>query len=356
MNRHDHGGDIYDLSPDILDFSANISPLGLPPGVLEAVRREAPRFDIYPDPRCGKLRELLGLYHGIDPKRIVCGNGAADLIYRIVKYLNPHKALLAVPSFSEYEKALVEGDCKITRYTLPAPLFGGNAGILPLITGETDILFLCNPNNPTGLLWNRDLMENIITRCRDTNTVLVIDECFNEFLDDPSGNSAIGFLNANSGLIILKAFTKVYAMAGFRLGYILCGDEEQSRGIAGIGQAWSVSSIAQIAGIAALKEKGYVEEVRRLVKTERKFMKAALGDLGLEVLGGEANYIFFKVTENSGFEKSCFFESILSCGFLLRSCANYPGLDDSYYRAALRRHEENKKLIYVLQSLRIRRK
>jgi threonine-phosphate decarboxylase len=360
MNKYDHGGNIYGVKTDLpgkpgarpLDFSANTSPLGVPSGVLDAVRREAPGFDIYPDPLCGELRQALGEHHRCDPKMIVCGNGAADLIYRTVNYVRPRRALIAVPSFSEYEKALEAERAEIVFYPLAPPRFEGNAEILSRVSGETDIVFLCNPNNPTGVLWDPRLIQSIIRKCTDTNTILVIDECFNGFLDDPAGNSAVEFLSRAPGLVILNAFTKVYGMAGFRLGYALCGSEEISRGIAGAGQPWSVSAAAQAAGIAALKESSYIEELRRLVKAERTFMKTALAGLGLEVLGGEANYIFFRLGGASGFERQGFFESLLARGFLLRRCANYPGLDDSYYRACLRKHAENESLIQALRALR----
>jgi threonine-phosphate decarboxylase len=355
MNKYDHGGNIYGITipprGKPVDFSANTSPLGVPPGVRDAIRREASRFDRYPDPLCGKLRKNLGKQYGYDPERIVCGNGAADLIYRIVKYVNPRGALIVAPGFSEYEKALEEEHTEITVYPLAGPRFEGDAGIVSFITDEIDLLFICNPNNPTGILWHPDLIESIITKCTDTHTVLVIDECFNEFLDDPAGNSARRFLNDVPGLIILNAFTKLYGMAGFRLGYVLCGSEEVGRGIAGIGQPWNVSSIAQTAGIAALKASGYVTKLRRLIKDERRFMKSALRDLGLEVLGGEANYIFFRINGASGFPSN-FFDLVLSQGFLLRRCANYSGLDDSYYRISLRKHRENKRLIQALRTLR----
>jgi threonine-phosphate decarboxylase len=359
MNKYDHGGNIYGIKADLpgklLDFSANISPLGVPSGVLDALLREAPRFDIYPDPGCGELREALGEHCRVDPKMIVCGNGAADLIYRIAAYIRPRQALVAVPGFSEYETALETERAEVTYYRLASPRFEGDSGILSFISGKTDILFLCNPNNPTGILWNPRLIESIVCKCTDTNTILVIDECFNGFLDDPAGNSAVKFLGYAPGLIILNAFTKLYGMAGFRLGYILCGSEKISRGIARAGQPWSVSSAAQTAGIAALKESSYVEELRRLVKAERIFMKTALADLGLEVLGGDANYIFFRLGVNSGFERYGFFESLLARRFLPRGCANYSGLDDSYYRICLRKHEENELLVQALRELRRRR-
>jgi threonine-phosphate decarboxylase len=360
MNKYDHGGNIYETKTPLagkpLDFSANTSPLGVPPGVLAALRREAPRCGIYPDPRCGKLRQALAEHHGYDPARIVCGNGAADLIYRIVKFIRPRRGLIVAPGFSEYEKALEEEHAEVISYPLAGPRFEGDAGILSSISDKTDIMFLCNPNNPTGILWDPGLIEAIIGKCRDTNTVLVVDECFNEFLDDPAGNSAKRFLGRAPGLIILNAFTKFYCLAGFRLGYGLCGREETSRGISATGQPWSVSALAQAAGIAALKASGYAARLRRLVKAERKYMKAALSNLGLEVLGGEANYIFFRLGEASGFETSRFFDLLLARGFLLRRCANYPGLDDSYYRISLRKHRKNKRLIQALLALQIRKR
>ena len=359
MNKYDHGGNIYGIKTGLpgrlLDFSANTSPLGVPPGVLDTLRREAPHFDIYPDPDCGELRKALGEHCRYDPKMIVCGNGAADLIYRIVSYVRPRQALVAVPGFSEYEKALEAEHAEIIFYHLAPPRFEGDAEILYFITGKRYILFLCNPNNPRGILWSPRLIESIICKCMDTDTILVVDECFNGFLDDPAGNSAVKFLDRSPALIVLNAFTKLYGMAGFRLGYILCGSEVIGRGIACTGQPWNVSAVAQAAGIAALTESSYVEELRCLVKPERTFMKTALADLGLEVLGGEANYIFFRLGDDSGFERTGFFEALLSRGFLPRSCANYPGLDDSYYRICLRKHGENELLVQALGELRGRR-
>jgi threonine-phosphate decarboxylase len=222
--------------------------------------------------------------------------------------------------------------------------------------------------------------------CAESNTLLVIDECFNEFLDDPAAHSAVGLLtdtgegsvpSVGSGvnppgaapLIILKAFTKLYAMAGFRLGYALCGGPEAAEGIAGTGQAWSVSAIAQTAGLAAFNETAYVEELRRLIQAEREPLKAGLSALGFEVLGGAANYLFFKVPRTSAphtrglapggnldlqsrrVVPPSLFQSLLDKGILIRSCANYPGLDNSFYRIAIRKPDENKALLDALGAI-----
>ncbi|MDR3160530.1 MAG: aminotransferase class I/II-fold pyridoxal phosphate-dependent enzyme [Spirochaetaceae bacterium] len=346
-----HGGDVYtpkyEEGRDLLDFSSNISPLGLPPGVLRGIVDAAAAFGIYPDPQCRELRAALERRHGVGADRIVCGNGAADLIYRIVGFFKPKKALITAPTFSEYEKALTEGGALVERFPLDYPDFAISERILPRINAGTGILFLCNPNNPTGNLIPRDLWEGILRRCAGTGTILVSDECFNDFLDDPRAHSSVRFLEGAAQLIILRAFTKLYAMAGLRLGYALFGSAERARGVAGTGQPWSVSTAAQVAGLRALEEAAYVEEVRSLVRRERPLMKAALASLGLEVLGGEANYLFFRLPGGAG-AGAAFFRALRDRGILIRSCANYPGLDDSFYRIAIRRPRENRRLLAAI--------
>lgn len=356
MNGLTHGGDIYtprfERGGTILDFSANTSPLGLPEGVVNAVRQGLESCAVYPDPLCRELRAALAEYHGIDPSRVVCGNGAADLIYRVVNALRPRAALVAAPAFSEYEKALQEGGARITRHSLTAPDFRFDESYLPKIRAETDILFLCNPNNPTGITIEPELLHTIAARCAETGALLVADECFNEFLDEPAAHSLVNLLSRMKRLIILKAFTKVYAMAGFRLGYCLCGSPELADAVAAAGQAWSVSGLAQLGGIAALKETDYVDKLRHLIQTERERMRSALRSLGLEVLGGEANYLFFRLGPASGFDPDRFFSGLLDRGVLLRSCANFSGLDNRYYRTAIRTPQENRVLLEALGQIR----
>lgn len=355
MKGISHGGDIYtprfERTRDILDFSANISPLGLPAGVASAVCQGLESCAVYPDPLCRELRIALAEHHRIDGSHIVCGNGAADLIYRIVHALHPRKALILEPSFSEYEKSLAEGGAEITRYSLAAPRFQLDRAFIQHINGETDILFLCNPNNPTGILIDPERLQEIAARCAETHTLLVADECFNEFLDEPAAHSLKDFLSAMKGLIILRAFTKVYAMAGFRLGYGLCGSPEIAAAVAAAGQAWPVSGIAQIGGIAALKEGEYVEKLRGMIRQERQKMREALAALGLTALGGEANYLFCRMDPASGFDPDCLYPALLDRGILVRNCANFSGLDKRYCRIAIRTPGENQVLLETLRRI-----
>ena len=212
------------------------------------------------------------------------------------------------------------------------------------ITPDVDMVFLCQPNNPTGLTSPRELLLHIAARCRDFGALLVLDECFTDFLDMPEANSMKRELEHFPNLLILKAFTKLYAMAGVRLGYALCADTALLEALAKAGQPWAVSSLAQAAGIAALREKDYVQRLRCLIGEERPWLLGELTALGLRVIPGEANYLLFACARPLTLP-------LRQRGILIRSCANYPGLDERWYRVAVRTHEENQHLVAALREV-----
>ena len=340
-----HGGDwagyqlAYGRLP--LDFSSNVSPLGVPEGVRTAIQKAAFWTDRYPDPLCRELRAALAEKEGVPASHILCGNGAAELIFRAVLALRPRRALITAPTFSEYETALHCAGCRVERYMLlPCQEFRVQEDILEKITPDTDILFLCEPNNPTGITTSRALLLQILERCREMQTRLLLDACFGEFLEE--AHTWKDQMEARPQIVILKAFTKLYAMAGVRLGYVLCGDTALLEKMRSAGPAWSVSSLAQKAGIAALKETAYAERVRALVKEQRPILAAALKGLGFSVIPGEANYLLFQ-------SRTPLVEPLKEKGILLRACGNYVGLDETWYRAAIRTAEENRRLILALK-------
>ncbi len=344
-----HGGDWAGYQQEYggmpLDFSANVSPLGLPEGVRQAVvaaLAEAPR---YPDPLCRALRERLGALHGVPPAQVLCGNGAADLIFRLALAARPRRALVTAPTFAEYEQALELVGCNTRRWVLtPAEGFAVTERILPAINRELDVLFLCEPNNPTGRTTHRGLLQQILERCRECGVLLAVDECFNDFLDEPAAHSLIGELAHCQNLVIFRAFTKHYAMAGLRLGYCL-GNRELLEQMARCGQPWGVSSLAQAAGLAALEEKAYSKTLRALIREERPFLAEGLAALGCQVFPGEANYLLFAHADREVCQK------LRSKGVLLRDCQNYPGLAPGWYRAAVRTREENQALLRALREV-----
>ena len=341
-----HGGDWAgyraEFGCDALDFSANVSPLGLPAGVAAAITNALPTADRYPDPLCRELRAALARAEGVPADWILCGNGAADLIFRLALAVRPRRALLPAPTFAEYEAALQTVGCAVQRVFLREENeFAVTEEFIDAVTPETDIVFLCQPNNPTGQVTPPALVERLVRRCAECGAVLVVDECFLDFLPDRDALTAKQLLRDAPQLIILKAFTKLYAMAGVRLGYALCGDAALLEKMRGAGQPWAVSSLAQAAGLAALQETAYAGAVRALIAEQRPRMAAGLRALGLRVMDGQANYLLFRATPDFG-------EKLRRRGAVVRSCANYPGLDAAWYRTAVRTAEENTRLLQIM--------
>lgn len=341
-----HGGDWAgyraEFGCDALDFSANVSPLGLPAGVAAAITNVLPTADRYPDPLCRELRAALAGAEGVPADWILCGNGAADLIFRLALAVGPRRALLPAPTFAEYEAALQTVGCAVQRVFLREENeFAVTEEFIDAVTPETDIVFLCQPNNPTGQVTPPALVERLVRRCAECGAVLVVDECFLDFLPDRDALTAKQLLRDAPQLIILKAFTKLYAMAGVRLGYALCGDAALLEKMRGAGQPWAVSSLAQAAGLAALQETVYAGAVRALIAEQRPRMAAGLRALGLRVMDGQANYLLFRATPDFG-------EKLRRRGAVVRSCANYPGLDAAWYRTAVRTAQENTRLLQIM--------
>ena len=345
-----HGGDwtayLEEHGRLPLDFSANVSPLGIPARVREAAVKALDAADRYPDPESRALRKKLSLYHGIGEERIVCGNGAADLIYRLCRCIKPEHAVLAAPGFAEYEKALsAAGSTVETLLLQPETGFRTNRGLIRLVRGGTGLVFLGNPNNPTGVLTEREELLELLSVCRRTDSVLAVDECFMDFVEEPARFSLSGLLEDWPELVVLKAFTKSWAMAGLRLGYALCGSEALAEALAEEGQPWPVSLPAQAAGIAALDEQDYLFTLRKLIAVERRRMREELTELGLRVVPGEANFLLFYSEERALSDK------LREKGILLRDCSSFKGLEQGWFRTAVRTEAENGELLRALREV-----
>jgi len=336
-----HGGDIY--TNDVwLDFSANVNPFGTPEAVKAAVREAAEHMDIYPDPYCGRLRAALAEKTGVDENCIICGNGAAELIYQFVNALRPKRTLLPVPSFADYEAALLSAGCEPVLYPLKREReFAICDDILDSISG-CDAVMLCNPNNPTGKMIDKALLMSIADKCRSCGTWLFLDECFMELCD--RGYSLAGEIKNDDKIFILHAFTKTYGMAGVRLGYGICAMEELLHRMSRISQPWNVSNTAQAAGLAALSCDTWAADARKLFREEKEYLMRELARLGIDVHYGEANFLF--ITGAYGL-----YEKLLRRGILIRSCANYHGLDKGDCRIAVRTHDENAALIKAVSEV-----
>lgn len=338
MMKNEHGGDIFEREI-LYDFSANLNPLGMPESVKNALQKSISEWEKYPDPFCRSLVKKLSERENFPPENIVCGNGAADLIFRIVQTVKPQKAVVCAPSFSEYSKALIQNECEILHYFLSEKSgFALDEKILEMLDESVQMLILCTPNNPTGRTIDSELLRRICEKCEANDIVFLCDECFIDFTENAA--HAEQFMNPN--VVVLKAFTKIYAMAGLRLGYALFGDAELAEKVRRNGQFWSVSAPAQTAGEAALDEKNYLEKTLELAKKEREFLTENLRNFGFKVYPSEANFILF-------YTKISLDEMLLSEKILIRNCANFDGLEQGYFRIALRPHEENSALVSAIE-------
>lgn len=338
-----HGGDIYQY-PDIIDFSANINPLGTPASVLQAITDSLQDVKNYPDIYCQKLRAQIAKFHDVDVEHVICGNGAADLIFRLVFALQPKKALVLAPCFAEYEQALKAVGAKVRHYKLNRKTFRLGADYQKALTDDLDMICLCNPNNPTGKTIDKELLQEVVRICRQKKIWLLLDECFLDFLEDEQDRTYLNDADKESYLFVLRAFTKMYAVPGVRLGYGICSDTGLLERMYQTGPPWNVSTLAQAAGIAALQEEEFVTKTRTYIKYEKLYLYRELTRLGIPFWEGAANYIFFRFKEGLK-------EKMIPHGILVRDCGNYRNLDATYYRIAVKTRECNEKLIEALEHI-----
>lgn len=338
-----HGGNIYDKNIR-LDYSANINPLGTPQGIREAITDTLQCLHLYPDPYCRELIKAISEFEEISEDYIFCGNGATELIYAYCDAVKPKLAVETAPTFSEYSLALERVGCRVERYLLDKSTeFVLDEDFLEYIEcKKPEVIFLCNPNNPTGRLISFSLLEKILKYCGENNIRLFVDECFLDLSDD--GISMKGYIEKYPQLFILKAFTKSYGMAGLRLGYCLTSDCELLQKMSRLVQPWNVSTVAQAAGIAALKEQEFLQSTKKLIVSERQWLKENLEKMGFWVCPSKVNYLLLHGLSDLD-------KKLKRYGIDIRSCSNFYGLSDGWYRIAVRRREENEVLIDTIKSI-----
>ena len=334
--RFEHGGNVY-AHPGCVDFSASLNPLGMPRGVREALAQNVDAFSLYPDPRCARLTDALARLEKVPREWIVACAGATDAFARICAVVRPQEAMVCSPCYSGYEQSLEQVGCAVRYHVL---LQKDDFALVGLPAGGVcqDVVFLTNPNNPTGRCIEREVLVTWLEDARKHGTTVVLDECFIDLTLREGSNCLLG---TYPNLVLVKALTKSFALAGLRVGYAMCSDERFAERLRAAGQPWAVSVPAQLAGEACLCDEGYLERSRRLVDAQRTRLVGALRSHGLRVVPGEANYLLFKGPVDLG-------KRLLAAGILIRSCANFRGLDDSWYRIAVRSPEENDRLMEAL--------
>ena len=370
-----HGGDIYRNKIN-LDFSVNINPLGISDKVRRALAESLGSAESYPDQKAEKLTEKLLKVIKINPENIVFGNGASELLMAAVHAFMPKKIMIPVPAFYGYEHAAKASGAHMDHYIMREEHgFELTEDFLQHITSDTDMLFIANPNNPTGKYISPELLEKILDKCEKNNVIVMLDECFMELSDEPETHSFLSRYDETGrfkNLLVLRSFTKTFAIPGLRLGYMVCADENKIREIKRHLPEWNISLPAQAAGIAALDETEKLGEVRKLIKKERDFLEKELTNMGFRCVPSRANYILFNVRagaerinfgnekifkekmEKSGSENIDLYEELLKKQILIRDCSDYCGISKGWYRIAVRSHEDNLAFIKGIKAVEMK--
>lgn len=339
-----HGGNIYDKQVK-LDFSVNINPLGIPEKVRKAAIRGVELSEHYPDVKQSRLLRKLAVFHEVNEDRLVLGNGASELIYALANAVRPKRALVLGPTFNEYERALGNVKCQV-EYYLAKEVDGFEIGenvLEKFRQGSYELLCICNPNNPTGKLIKKRILQDLVDIAKEKGVLVLIDECFMDFVKKEKEHTMLSRISSYSNVIILKAFTKIYAMPGLRLGYMVAGNKKMALALRKMLPPWNISVPAQAAGVAALKETDYVQRSRDYTITEREFMEQGLEQMGYPVFHSRTNYILFKGPK--GLQDIC-----MDKGILIRDAGSFKGIPKGFYRIGLKKREHNEQLLAVLKT------
>ncbi len=358
----EHGGDIYGNKNIELDFSVNLSPIGPPQEVCRLLAEEdwTEILSSYPDPTYRELRQALSQKMDFPEDWILCGNGASELLMAVVQAVRPKRAMIPVPSYQGYERVLEAAGAESLFYELDREKgFALTEDILEKTDGlkrlagmkDKTMLFLCNPNNPVGKCVEPALLKQIADYCKANHIFLVVDECYLDLLPDAGRRTMKHALPGNPYLIIVNAFTKAYALPGIRLGYLMTSNDELRTKTQMQQPEWSVSMLAQRAGIAALGSAEYLDAARQAVQTERDYICERLCEMGMDVFDGQAPFVMFR----SGKE---LYEPLKEKGILIRRCDGIRGVkkhseeeNGHYYRIGLRSHAENVRLMKAIREV-----
>ncbi len=354
MMKQLHGGNIREISQrygipeeEILDFSASINPLGISKSVFRAILDEMGRLVRYPEIDSYSLREILAGENPLRLENVLVGNGSTEFIYLIPKALRPKRALIPVPSFSDYERSLLleRGDVRFYPLRREDSFLLETDRFLEEIRDGIDLVWLCNPNNPTGGLIPRDEIRTILKATEPLGIPVVVDEAFMEFIPV---ESVRGWVREFGNLLVLRSFTKFFAIPGLRAG-ALYGSEALIRRIASCQEPWSVNRFAQSVVTAVLCDKDYQEESRLLVGQERLFLERELNKTpGIHVFPSCANFLLIETSPPMP-EPERLFDVLLRSGILVRNCESFRNLDSRFFRVAVRDHEENLLLIQTIR-------
>ncbi|MCJ7721556.1 histidinol-phosphate transaminase, partial [Candidatus Bathyarchaeota archaeon] len=356
-----HGGNVWEFSEkygipivEMIDFSISTNPLGAPETAMESIRRHLNLIKHYPDPNPEWLLVALAKSACVEPNNLIVGNGSTELIYLFNEVFleDGYEAVIPVPSFSEYKAAIER--------------FGGNMTFLRCdskknfqlnveelersISKKTRIIFLCNPNSPTGVLYEKADLLRIIKFAAEKNVLVFIDEDYIDFVDDGKRYSMAEYVKEYNNLFVLRSLTKFFGLAGVRIGFGI-GSPELVNFLKNVQMPWSINSLAMFATETAVKDIEFIKKSRLLVSNSRREMREMFKDIPwLKVYPSETNFLLVEIVQGD-LTSTQIKEGLAKKGLLIRDCKDFDGLNNRFFRVTVRRPTENKKLLEQIKSL-----
>lgn len=355
--EHFHGSDLEKIEKvygikkeDIISFSANVNPLGISPKLRTTLSEKIDAITGYPDREYTSLRACIADYVKADKNHIIVGNGSTELISLFIQITRPKKAFIIGPTYSEYEREVSLGGGSSHYYPLDeANDFKLNVADLEKeLTGEYDLLVLCNPNNPTSSAIPNSQMRKILDICKQRDILCMVDETYVEFADDMNNITSIPLTAYYNNIIILRGISKFYAAPGLRLGYAVCGNADLLKEINKRKNPWTINILAAIAGEIMFTDKDYINETKALIQTERSRICRMLESCrNLKVYPPTANFVLLKILKE-GITSNHLFDKAIGKGFMIRDCSTFPFLDEKFIRFCFMLPEQNTKLVELL--------
>ena len=356
-----HGGNVWEFSEtygvpvdEMIDFSISTNPFGAPETALESIRGHLSLVKHYPDPDPEWLLEALAKSAGVEPNNVILGNGSTELIYLFNEVFleDGYEAVIPVPSFSEYKAAIERfgGNMTFLRCNSSENFQLNVEELEKTISKKTRVIFLCNPNSPTGVLYDKADILRIIRFAAERNVLVFLDEDYIDFVDDTKRYSMAEYVNDYNNLFVLRSLTKFFGLAGVRIGYGI-GSPELVSAMNNVKMPWSINSLAMFATEAAINDIDFIKKSRLLVSQSRKEMWEMLKSIPwLKAHPSETNFLLIEIIQKD-LTSTQIKEGLAKKGLLIRDCKDFDGLDNRFFRVTVRRPEENKKLVKQIKSV-----
>jgi len=356
MRAPDHGGDVWDASSllgipvtSIVDFSASVNPLGTSPRAADAIRGAIQLLHFYPNNDCSRLKEAITSYiEDVSSENILVGNGATEIIHLFSQVFleTGDEVIIPQPTFSEYEYAIIQNGAKPITVPMEKGFRLDAEALIRSVTPRTRAIFLCNPNNPTSTTLDRRDIEEIVEEAAKKKIMVLLDECFIEFVEDYENMSLSCDSKDYGNLLVLRSLTKAFGLAGLRIGYAVSNKETVSL-LNKFKVTWSVNTLAQAAGVAALSDGKYLDETKHLIRKERTYLQESLPEIGVSITPPKANFMLANL--QGRMTAAELKRRLLRHRILIRDCSAFRGLNSRFVRFAVRTRKDNQALLRALR-------